>query len=145
MDFAAYSGLFLISFGAATVLPLNSEIAVIGLLLSGDFPWGLVVLVASFGNILGSLVNWFLGRSVARFQDRRWFPASQKTMRRAERWYRQYGRFSLLFSWVPFIGDPLTLAAGVLREPPLSFLVLVGLAKTSRYLALTAITLNWIS
>ena len=143
MDFAVYSGLFLISFGAATILPLNSEIAVIGLLLSGNFPWESVVFVASFGNILGSSVNWLLGRSVARFQDRRWFPASQETMRRTEGWYRRYGRFSLLLSWVPVIGDPLTLAAGVLREPPLSFLILVGLAKTGRYLVLTAITLNW--
>ena len=142
MDFAAYSGLFLISLGAATVLPLNSEVAIVGLLLSGNYPWEFLVFFASLGNILGSSVNWFLGRSVARFQDRRWFPASQETMQRTLGWYRRYGRYSLLLSWVPIIGDPLTLAAGVLREPPLSFLVLVGIAKVGRYLALTAITLN---
>ena len=143
MELAIYSGLFLISFGAATILPFQSEWVVVGLLLDGIHPWEVVVLVASLGNILGSMVNWLLGRSFAHFQNRRWFPVNQKNITRAEEWYHRYGRASLLLSWVPIIGDPLTIAAGVLREPLWSFALLVGIAKLGRYLALTAVTLNW--
>ena len=143
-EFAVYAGLFLIAFGAATILPLQSELVVVGLLLEGNHPWEIVVLVASFGNILGSMVNWLLGRSFAHFQSRRWFPVNLKNMTRAEGWYHRYGRVSLLLSWVPIIGDPLTVAAGILREPLWSFALLVGIAKTGRYLVLAAITLNWL-
>lgn len=142
-EVAIYTGLFLTAFGAATILPLQSEWVVAGLLLDGSHPWEMVILVASLGNILGSMVNWLLGRSFAHFQNRRWFPVNQKNMKRAEGWYHRYGRISLLLSWVPIIGDPLTVAAGVLREPLWSFALLVGIAKTGRYLALAAITLNW--
>ena len=145
MNSAAYFSLFLISLGAATILPFGSEPAVVGLLAGGTLPWQGIVLVASLGNILGSIVNWLLGRSFTHFQDRRWYPVSRNNMARAQGWYHRYGRASLLLSWVPIIGDPLTVAAGVLREPLWSFALLVGIAKTVRYLVLTAITLNWLS
>ena len=145
MSSAAYLSLFLISLGAATILPFGSEPAVIGLLAGRTLPWQGIVLVASLGNILGSIINWLLGRSFAHFQDRRWFPVSQRSMARAQGWYQRYGRASLLLSWVPIIGDPLTVASGMLREPLWSFILLVGIAKAGRYLALTAITLNWLS
>ena len=139
MNSTAYFSLFLISLGAATILPLGSEPAVVGMLAGGTLPWQGIVLVASLGNILGSIINWLLGRSFTHFQDRRWFPVNQKNMERVQGWYHRYGRASLLLSWVPVIGGPLTVATGVLREP------LVAIAKTGRYLALTAITLNWLS
>jgi membrane protein YqaA with SNARE-associated domain len=144
LNSAAYFGLFLISLGAATILPFGSEAAVIGLLAGGTLPWQGIVLVASVGNILGSIINWLLGRSFTHFRDRRWFPVNQKNMERAQGWYHRYGRATLLLSWVPIIGDPLTVAAGILREPLWSFALLVAIAKTGRYLALTAITLNWL-
>ena len=143
-EFAVYTGLFLIAFGAATILPLQSELVVVGLLLDGKHPWEIVIFVASLGNILGSMVNWLVGRSFSHLQNQRWFPLSQKNMKRAEGWYHRYGRASLLLSWVPIIGDPLIVAAGVLRERLWSFTLLVGLAKIVRYLALAAITLNWV-
>ena len=143
-ELGIYVGLFIIAFGAATILPLQSELVVVSLLLDGNNPWEIVVLVASLGNILGSLVNWLVGRSFSYCQNRRWFPINPKSMIRAEGWYHRYGRASLLLSWVPIIGDPLTVAAGVLREPLWSFALLVGIAKTGRYLALAAITLNWV-
>ena len=143
-EFAIYAGLFFIAFGAATILPLQSELVVVGILLDRNNPWEIVVLVASLGNILGSIVNWLVGRSLSHFQNRRWFPLNPKSMIRAEGWYHRYGRASLLLSWVPIIGDPLTAVAGVLREPLWSFVVLVGIAKAGRYLALAAITLNWV-
>ena len=145
MSSATYFGLFLISLGAATILPFGSEPAVVGLLAGGTLPWQGIVLVASIGNVLGSIINWLLGRSFTHFQDRRWFPVNQKNIVRAQGWYHRYGRATLLLSWVPLIGDPLTVAAGVLREPLWSFTLLVAFAKTGRYMALTAITLNWLS
>ena len=145
MEVATYVSLFFVSFAAATILPMQSELAVIGLLLVGKLPWQAIVIVASIGNILGSIVNWLLGRSLLRFQNRHWFPASQESLNRAEKWYRQYGKGTLLLSWVPVIGDPLTVVAGVLREPLWSFILLVGVAKMGRYLVLTALALKFSS
>ncbi|WP_312451689.1 YqaA family protein [Stutzerimonas nitrititolerans] len=143
LDTSAYLGLFLAALLAATILPLQSEAALVGLLLSDAFaPWALL-LVATTGNVLGSVINWLLGRSLERFRDRRWFPVSASGLARAQRGYQRYGRWSLLLSWVPLIGDPLTVIAGTLREPLWSFLLLVTLAKGARYLVLAALTLGW--
>ncbi len=139
----AYGGLFLVSFLAATILPAQSEIGLAGLILTDDHDLWVLILVASLGNTLGAVVNWLLGRGVERFSDRKWFPVSPKQLDRATGWYHRYGRWSLLLSWAPFVGDPLTLAAGVLREPFWSFLILVAVAKTGRYLVVAALTLNW--
>lgn len=135
-DPTALSLLFLSALVAATVLPMQSEAVLVGLLLAGQQPAWLLVLVATTGNVLGSVLNWWLGRGIERFRDRRWFPASPQALDRASGWYRRHGRWSLLLSWVPVIGDPLTVIAGVLREPLASFLLLVTLAKAGRYLLL---------
>lgn len=141
-DVAVFGGLFLAAFAAATLLPAQSETLVAGLLLGGYAPW-IVLTVASLGNVLGSVVNWLLGRGIERFRDRRWFPAEPSALERAERWYRRYGRWSLLMAWAPIIGDPLTVVAGVLREPFPVFLLLVSIAKIGRYLVLAAATLGF--
>ena len=141
-SFGLLVGLFLASLAAATVLPLQSELVLVGLLLSGEFSWWLPLMVASVGNTLGSVVNWYLGRFIARFEDRRWFPVGREKMARAEAWYRRWGRWSLLLSWAPFVGDPLTIAAGILRENLPIFVTLVALAKTARYLVLAALTIG---
>ena len=142
-DFSVYLGLFLSAFGAASLLPLQSEALLVGLLLGGAQPAAVLVGVASVGNVLGSVLNAALGRGIERFHERRWFPVSAQRLEQAKLTYRRYGRWSLLLSWVPVIGDPLTLMAGVMREPWWSFLLLVTLAKTGRYLVLAAITLGW--
>jgi len=129
---------------AATVFPMQSEAALVGLLLTEAYPPWLLILVASAGNVLGSAMNWLLGRGIERFRDRRWFPAKGKALERAQAWYRRYGKWSLLLSWVPIIGDPLTVVAGILREPLPVFLLLVTIAKVGRYLALAAITVGWL-
>ncbi len=138
----AYAGLFLAAFLAATLLPAQSEAVLVALLLAGHPPWWLL-LVASTGNVLGSLFNWWLGRGIVHYRDRGWFPVKPGALARAQRWYRRYGRWSLLLSWVPVVGDPLTLAAGVMREPLRVFLPLVAVAKTGRYLVLVLATLHY--
>ncbi|VVO60249.1 YqaA family protein [Pseudomonas fluorescens] len=141
---AAYTGLFFAAFGAATLLPLQSEALLVGLIVSDRYwLWGLLA-VATVGNVLGSLVNWWLGCRLERFQDRRWFPVSARHMDKARKHYERYGHWSLLFSWLPIIGDPLTLVAGVMREPLGRFLLIVSLAKGARYGVLAMLTLGWI-
>ena len=139
----AYLGLFAAAFGAATLLPLQSEAVLVGLLLNGQHWLWLLLAVATLGNVLGSLVNWWLGRGVERFKDRRWFPVSPANLERARRHYQRYGHWSLLLSWLPVSGDPLTLVAGVMREPLGRFLLIVTLAKGARYAVLALATLGW--
>ncbi|GLK90316.1 YqaA family protein [Pseudomonas turukhanskensis] len=138
----AYLSLFTIAFLAATLLPLQSEAVLVGLLLAGDYsPAGLLA-VAISGNVLGSWLNWILGRGIERYRERRWFPANAQQMARAQQWYQRYGCWTLLLSWLPVVGDPLTLIAGVMREPLWRFLLLVTVAKAGRYLALAAVVMN---
>lgn len=138
-----YLGLFLAAFVAATLLPAQSEALLVGLLLAGYKPW-LLVAVASVGNVLGSTVNWWLGRELLRFSGRRWFPVKPDALAKAQAWYARYGKWSLLLSWVPVIGDPLTLAAGVMREPLRVFLLLVTVAKTGRYAVLALVAWQYV-
>ena len=142
MNSQVYLSLFLSAFLAATVLPAQSE-AVLAYQIS-VYPEALVCLVAvsTTGNVLGAMLNWALGRFFTHFSDRSWFPVPCHKLTSAERHYKQYGRYSLLLSWVPFIGDPITVVAGALREPLWSFLVLVTLAKSARYIFVAALVTN---
>lgn len=144
LSLSAYPALFLSAFGAATLLPLQSEAVLVALLLAGQHPLWALLLVATLGNVLGSWVNWLLGRSIEHYRERRWFPVSPARLQQAQSWYARYGRWSLLLSWMPVIGDPLTLVAGVMRERLWVFLAIVTLAKASRYAVLAALTLAWI-
>lgn len=140
---AAYGGLFLAAFAAATILPAQSEAVLAGLLATGNHAPVLLVLVAGIGNVLGSVVNWLLGRGIERFRGARWFPVGEKHLDRAGNWYRNYGWWSLLLSWLPVVGDPLTVAAGIMREPFARFLIVVTIAKFGRYIVLAALVLRW--
>jgi membrane protein YqaA with SNARE-associated domain len=141
---AAYGGLFLAAFAAATIVPAQSEAVLAGLLATRNYAPAILILVAGIGNVLGSVVNWLLGRGVERFREARWFPVSAKNLERAGNWYRRYGWWSLLLSWLPIVGDPLTVAAGIMREPFGRFLVVVSIAKFGRYIVLAALVLNWL-
>lgn len=143
-ELSAYFLLFVTAFGAATLLPLQSEIVLVGMLMADRYASWALLLVATTGNVLGSVVNWLLGRSIERFRERRWFPVKHASLDRAQRFYQRVGRWSLLLAWMPFIGDPLTVVAGVMKEPFWRFLLIVTLAKTGRFVALTALTLGWL-
>ena len=133
MELAA---LFASAFLAATILPLSSEIALGSMAAAGLASKTSLLLAASTGNTLGSVANWLLGRFLLRWRHHRLFPVRAQSLERAAATFRRYGLWSLLLAWLPIIGDPLTLAAGVLRAPFLPFLILVGIGKTARYAAI---------
>ena len=130
----AYLLLFLSAFGAATLLPLQSEAVLVGLFLQEKYSAYLLLIVATIGNVLGSCVNWYLGLRIERFKNKKWFPVSEKNMIKAEKIYQKYGFWSLLLSWTPVIGDPITLIAGLMKENFWRFLFIVTIAKAGRYL-----------
>lgn len=129
----SYLLLFGSAFLAATILPFSSELLLFAMLRDGGDPLPLVI-VATLGNTLGAVVNWLLGVYLLRFQDRRWFYFSRDQIARAQRWYRRYGFWSLLFAWMPLGGDALTLIAGIMKLRLWLFLVLVGSGKGLRYI-----------
>jgi len=130
---------FLSALVAATILPAQSEAILVYHLTQQPDQVILLVAVASLGNVLGSVINWVLGRFLRRFQHHRWFPASPEKLDQAQRMYDKFGRFSLLLSWVPIIGDPITIVAGIMREPLIRFVVWVSFAKAGRYIFLATI------
>lgn len=133
------ASLFASAFLAATLVPGVSEVALTGVLASDAAPVGLAVLVATIGNTLGSCVNWGLGRYFAHLRDHRWFPVPRDRFERYSEWFRRWGVWSLLFSWMPIIGDPLTVIAGIARTPLVLFTAIVFLAKAARYLVLAGV------
>ena len=132
----SYFQLLIISFLAATILPLSSELVLSTMLLTESFDKYLLLVVASFGNIFGSSVNWYLGKKILIFKDKKWFPVNEKQIAKSEMYFKKYGIWSLLLSWVPIIGDPLTVIAGILKINFFTFLLLVSISKTSRYIFL---------
>jgi membrane protein YqaA with SNARE-associated domain len=130
---AIYGLLCLSAFVSATLLPGSSEAVLLGLLAKGQGAPLILIAVASVGNIAGALVNWLMGRSVLLLKEKPWFPLKDATHHRAQAWFARYGVWSLLLSWVPVVGDPLTLIAGIMRVPFWTFLFLVGTGKVLRY------------
>lgn len=136
------SALFLAAFAAATLIPAQSEAVLVGMLLAETNPVWLLLLVATTGNVLGSLVNWAIGWFLQDRMPVRWFPISADQLARAQGWYARWGWWTLFGSWLPIIGDPLVLAAGLMREPFWRVVLVVALAKAGRYVALTWATLQ---
>jgi membrane protein YqaA with SNARE-associated domain len=130
--------LFFVSFLAATILPAQSELVLAALKNSGNNLY-LLVLVATVGNVLGAVVNFFIGRYLLHFKNKKWFPISDKMLKKATIFYQKWGTWSLLLAWVPLIGDPLTLVAGIFRTNIWLFLSLVTIGKAARYVAIIAI------
>ena len=131
-----YLSLFIISFLAATILPFSSELTLAGLVATSNYDNLSLLIVASLGNVLGSVVNWILGFYSRKLSKKKWFPFKDEQIEKSSKWFNKFGRWSLLFAWVPIIGDPLTLAAGLLRVNFIEFLILVTIGKVSRYLVI---------
>lgn len=136
---ASLVGLFLVAFSAATLLPGGSELAFLAMASQSGHATLTLLITVSFGNILGSVLNYWLGRAALHYQHRTWFPISQTALLNAQVWFKRWGSWSVLLAWVPLIGDPITMIAGVLRMNFWVFLVLVSLSKTLRYMALLGV------
>ena len=131
-----YIGLFFASFLAATILPLSSEIILSILLLNNLNPF-ILISVATFGNVLGAFVNYLIGAWGSLFFIKNFLKLSENDFMKAKQRFQKYGVFSLLFAWVPIIGDPLTLVAGVLRVNVLIFFIMVTSGKLIRYVIIS--------
>lgn len=129
-----YLHLFVLSFLASTVLPLGSEALVIALVYQGFSPFA-VVMVATTGNFLGSCTTYYLGLKGRNVLDRYLSPSPEK-LEKSERLFNKYGVYTLLFTWVPGIGDAITMAAGLMQLSFRSFSILVFLGKFGRYFVL---------
>ena len=127
-----YISLFFAAFLAATLIPFSSE-AMLAALLAQHYSFVGLWCAATLGNCLGSALNWYLGYQCLHWQHKRWFPFKPEKLIRAQRWFQRFGLYSLLFAWVPIIGDPLTFVAGVMRVKFLPFIVLVAIGKGLRY------------
>lgn len=142
---AVYATLFLVAFAAATILPLQSEAVFTGLILTGKYSTLGLFAVAGIGNVGGSALNWLLGYWAGSCSQRKWFPIKKVALERARRHYQRFGKWTLLLSWLPIVGDPLTVVAGVMREPFFVFLAIVAIAKFGRYLVLLVLAKMWIA
>jgi len=136
-----YVGLFISSFLAATLLPGSSEIVLSLLLLNHSDPL-FAVCVATFGNVLGSVVNYGVGFRGSYLLFRKWLGYSERDILAAEQRFARYGVLGLLLAWVPVIGDPLTVAAGILKIHFGLFLALVTVGKLARYIVLAVSVLS---
>ena len=131
-----YLSLFVVSFMVATIVPFGSEIYFTTLLSIDEYNSLLLLITASTGNILGSVLNWICGYYATYFIQKKWFPINKNQINKATNFFLKYGKWSLLLAWVPFIGDPLTFVAGTLRYSFLPFLLLVSIGKIARYLVI---------
>jgi len=135
-----YISLFFISFISATLLPMGSE-AFLVFNIKENYNIYLLLLFATLGNTLGSLLNYFLGLKGEEYLENKKY-LDKKKIAKYRVFFDKYGAFSLLLSWVPIIGDPLTFIAGVLKYNLKFFIVIVLFAKFIRYLFVTLVTLS---
>tara|TARA_Y100001935_G_C17263748_1_gene487953 strand:- start:737 stop:1081 length:345 start_codon:yes stop_codon:yes gene_type:complete len=103
------------------------------MVLTNLFEKNLLLIFASLGNILGAVVNWYLGKKINIYKDKKWFPISTERLKKSEYYFKKYGIWSLLLAWVPIIGDPITLLSGILKVRFSIFIFLVSISKISRY------------
>jgi membrane protein YqaA with SNARE-associated domain len=125
--------LFISALAASTILPMSSEVVLGALAVSGATDVWLLLAVATAGNTLGAVVNWGIGLYASTWRTRlHWLEEAK--FERACRWFNRWGIWCLLLSWLPVVGDPLTLVAGALRTAFVPFVLLVALGKAARYI-----------
>ena len=129
-----YISLVTVAFMVATIVPFGSEMYFATLLSLNKYNNLLLLIAASTGNILGSVFNWVCGYYVNYFIKKPWFPIKKEKIKKGTEIFNKYGKWSLLLSWAPFIGDPITFVAGTLRFSLIPFLILVSIGKVGRYL-----------
>jgi len=133
--------LFFSALISSTLFPGGSEAVLLLRLHQGLDPLTLVV-IATVGNVLGSLITYAMGRIGYRYTHLRWSRPSQRRIEQAQRWFTGYGQWSLLFAWLPLVGDPLCLVAGMLRSALPVFILLVSIGKFARYAVLALLPVS---
>lgn len=131
--------LFLSSLIAATIFPVGSEVIIAKLTYEQNYNKLLLLTIASVGNSLGAVFNWLLGYNVMKLKNKKYFPLKEEQIKKHSKLYQKWGAWSLLFSWLPIIGDPLTVIAGIFRTNIWLFLLLVAIGKTTRYAIIISI------
>ena len=139
-----YASLFISSFLSSTILPGHSELILTTFIFFKKYPIIDLIFFASIGNILGSILNWCIGYYFTSLKNRKWFPINKSQLTRASSWFLKYGKWTLCLSWVPLIGDPLTIIAGIFRVPIYTFILIVSLAKTMRYVFISLVATNFL-
>ena len=129
----SYLSLFFSALLSATLLPGSSEALLVYFMQQEELSLFLLWLFATTGNVLGSVINWGLGRFGYHLRHKSWFPVSEGQLEKTRGYFLRWGSVSLLLAWLPIIGDPLTLLAGLLRVPFMLFLLLVTIGKGLRY------------
>ena len=137
----AYLSILIVSFTAATIVPFSSEILLATLIATNKYNSILLLFIACIGNVFGSIINWILGYYLGNLIKKKWLPFSQNKIDKATIFFNKYGKWSLLFGWLPIIGDPLTFVAGTLRFSFIPFIILVSIGKAGRYLVIYFSTL----
>lgn len=136
-----YPGLFISAFLSATLLPLSSEFVLSTLLVKGLSPT-LLITTATAANVLGSMLNYALGYWASSAVINKWLRISESDIRKAENRFKKYGLISLCFAWLPIIGDPLTVMAGLIKIHLGWFIVLVTAGKLIRYIVISQVALS---
>lgn len=130
--------LFFSALISSTLFPGGSEALLLYRLHEGE-PAVSLVIIASVGNVLGSLITYAMGRLGSKAIHKKWLRMDEKKVEHAESWFGRYGQAALLFAWLPIVGDPLCLVAGLLRSPLLYFIALVSIGKLARYALLAGL------
>lgn len=127
-----YGGLFVGAILAGSVLPFNSESVMAALYVAGLDPWGLIFW-GSLGNIIGSVINYFIGRMGKMEWIERYLKVKREKLERAQRWVAKYGAWMGLLAWIPLLGSAITVALGLMRSNiPLTFTA-ISIGKITRY------------
>ncbi|MCD4822232.1 MAG: DedA family protein [Methanococcoides sp.] len=137
-----YVSLFITSFLASTILPLGSEGILIFLILN-KFDMISVVFVASIGNYLGACTSYYIGLKGRHFIIKKYFKINNDQICKSEKLFSKYGSYILLFTWLPLIGDALTVTSGILKYRFTWFTLFVFTGKFLRYFIIAYLVFNY--
>lgn len=126
--------LFVVAIGSATILPSQAELVLFAFLAAGKDSPLLLILAATLGNAIGSTAMYYVGCSISKWQHKPWFPIKPKYLKRPQLLFQRHGILTLLLAGVPFIGNPISITAGILRVRLELFIPLVALSKSIRYI-----------
>jgi membrane protein YqaA with SNARE-associated domain len=129
------STVFVVAFVSATLLPMGSEPAVLGLVKLNPHLFWPAIVVATAGNTLGGALTWWMGYGAERAYEKL---AHRTPEARALRWLQRLGARGCLLSWLPVVGDPLCAVAGWLRLPFWPCVAYMAIGKFARYVTMTA-------